>query len=204
MTALREFALDDLFKFNRVLFDPLTEVYSIGFYALRLFEFPMLTEVAVAPNGQLTGFIMGSRIRNKQKVRKGKDSEKRSSHGHVNALSIDNDYRRLGVGTLLMESFRVKLGVKRERYIDLFVRRNNQNAIKFYELLGYAKHSFLRKYYDNDDGYEMRLSLSQDVDDIHLKGQKNAIDRFYSAGRQLMKVLRMLFVRVRDAILNVL
>ncbi|TDG43206.1 hypothetical protein AWZ03_010366 [Drosophila navojoa] len=204
MTALREFAFDDLFKFNRILFDPLTEVYTIAFYASRVFEFPMLTEVAVAPNGQVTGFIMGSRVRNKQWGRNGKDSDKMGSHGHVNALSIDNDYRRLGVGTLLMESFRVKLEVKREWYIDLFVRCKNQKAIKLYELLGYTKYSLLRKYYDDDDGYEMRLPLSQDVDGICLKGRKKVIDGFHSAGRELVKVLRTLFVRLRDAILNML
>ncbi|EDW13297.1 N-alpha-acetyltransferase 20 [Drosophila mojavensis] len=204
MTALREFAFDDLFKFNRMLFDPLTEVYSNAFYAFRLLEFPMLNEVAVAPNGQLTGFIMGVRVRNERWVGNGKDPEKMSSHGHVSALAIDNDFRRLGVGTLLMESFRVKLEVKREWYIDLFVRCKNQNAIKFYELLGYAKYSLLPRYYHDDDGYEMRLPLSQDVDGTCLKGRMNAIDGLYSAGRELVKVLKMLFGMLRDAILNVL
>ncbi len=36
MTTLRQFRCDDLFKFNNVNLDPLTETYNLAFYLMYL------------------------------------------------------------------------------------------------------------------------------------------------------------------------
>lgn len=204
MTALRELAFDDLFKFNRIIFDPLTEVYSISFFVSRLIEFPMLAKVAVAPNEQLMGFAMGTRIINEDVVGDGNDSRVMGSHGHVSVVSIDSDFRRLGLGTLLMDGLKAKMEVDGDWYVDLFVRCKNQNAIKFYELLGYVKYCFLSKYYVDDYGYEMRLPLSQDVEGVCLKRKVNVIEGFYSAGQEMLQLVRVVMDRLKNAIMNML
>ncbi|XP_030561901.1 N-alpha-acetyltransferase 20 isoform X2 [Drosophila novamexicana] len=114
MTALREFTFDDLFKFNRIVFDPLTEVYSISFFMDKILEFPMLATVAVAPNEQLVGFILGSRNIMAELVGDGKNLDLISSHGHVSVLSIDLEFRRLGLGSLLMERLHASLDRQRD------------------------------------------------------------------------------------------
>lgn len=40
MTCLREFSCSDLFKFNKVNFDPLTETYALSFYMSYMARWP--------------------------------------------------------------------------------------------------------------------------------------------------------------------
>ncbi|XP_030561899.1 N-alpha-acetyltransferase 20 isoform X1 [Drosophila novamexicana] len=189
MTALREFTFDDLFKFNRIVFDPLTEVYSISFFMDKILEFPMLATVAVAPNEQLVGFILGSRNIMAELVGDGKNLDLISSHGHVSVLSIDLEFRRLGLGSLLMERLHASLDRQRDWYVCLYVRSKNQGAIRFYQLLGYVKYRWLPHFYGDDSGYEMRLPMPRDVERICLKEKDNMVDGFYSAGQQLVKLI---------------
>ena len=59
MTTLRQFTCDDLFRFNPINLDPLTETYGIGFYLQYLARWPEYFVVAEAPSGDLMGYIMG-------------------------------------------------------------------------------------------------------------------------------------------------
>ncbi|XP_064547647.1 N-alpha-acetyltransferase 20 [Drosophila montana] len=59
MTCLREMHLDDLFKFNTLVFDPFTEVYRLSFFLRHLAQWPDLAVAALSPDGQLEGFIFG-------------------------------------------------------------------------------------------------------------------------------------------------
>ncbi|XP_064547646.1 N-alpha-acetyltransferase 20 [Drosophila montana] len=204
MTALREFTFDDLFKFNRIVLDPLTEVYSISFFMAKILEFPMLAKVAVAPNGKLVGFILGSRVIKDELVGDGKDLDLISSHGHVSALSIDHEFRRLGLGSLLMERLHTSLDQQRDWYVFLFVRSKNQGAIRFYQLLGYVKYRWLPHFYGDDSGYEMRLPLPRDIERICLKEKDNMVEGFYSAGKQLVRLLMRCLVRLKNTILKAL
>ena len=76
MTTLRQFTCDDLFKFNGINLDPLTEMYGLPFYlqylARSVSVFPVLIlssisgcrwpeyfMVSESPSGMLMGYIMG-------------------------------------------------------------------------------------------------------------------------------------------------
>ncbi|KAH8391855.1 hypothetical protein KR215_005920 [Drosophila sulfurigaster] len=154
MTAFRPFTCDDLFKFNNVNFDPLTETYNLTFYTQYLAKWPELFYLAESPNEHIIGYIIG-------KV----ESEDDNWHGHVTTLSISPDYRRLGLAALLMK-FLENLSEKKHAYfVDLFVRKSNKLAFDIYTKMGYFVFRTIRDYYRGDqdeDAYDMRKALSSD------------------------------------------
>jgi N-terminal acetyltransferase B complex catalytic subunit len=76
MTTFRAFTCDDLFRFNNINLDPLTETYGIPFYLQYLAHWPEYFIVAEAPGGELMDYIMG----------KAEGSVAREEwHGHVTA-----------------------------------------------------------------------------------------------------------------------
>lgn len=189
MTTPRIFHLEDMFKFNHIVFDPLVEVYSLPFVLPKILEHPDLVLAAVAPDDRLMGFILGTRI---------VDGEKQSgsSHGHISALAVAHEYRRLGLGTRLMESLRQLLDRYKDSYVDLFVRAKNRHAIGLYETLGYVKYRWLPQFYANDHGYDMRLPLARDVERRSLDGiTKN---KFCSFANLIFNLLMLYVVGIRD------
>ncbi|KAI1726015.1 N-alpha-acetyltransferase 20 [Ditylenchus destructor] len=58
MTTIRPFEPTDLFRFNNVNLDPLTETYGLTFYLQYLINWPEYFQVAEHPNGQIMGYIM--------------------------------------------------------------------------------------------------------------------------------------------------
>ncbi|XP_067635680.1 N-alpha-acetyltransferase 20 isoform X2 [Eurosta solidaginis] len=156
MTTLRPFTCDDLFKFNNVNFDPLTETYGLSFYTQYLARWPEYFQLAESPNGQIMGYIMG-------KVEGHMDNW----HGHVTALTVSPDYRRLGLAALLMSFLEDVSEKKRAYFVDLFVRKSNKVAINMYQNLGYIIYRTILEYYAGDhdeDAYDMRKALSRDVE----------------------------------------
>mmetsp|Transcript_5767 Transcript_5767/g.9349 ORF Transcript_5767/g.9349 Transcript_5767/m.9349 type:complete len:102 (+) Transcript_5767:36-341(+) len=93
MTTLRPLAVDDLFRFNNVNLDELTETYNQSFYLQYLSQWPEYFQVQEAPDGRLMGYIMG-------KV-EGKGTD---WHGHVTAVTVAPEFRRLGLAKTLMKN----------------------------------------------------------------------------------------------------
>ncbi|XP_025963239.1 N-alpha-acetyltransferase 20 isoform X3 [Dromaius novaehollandiae] len=182
MTSLRAFTCDDLFRFNNINLDPLTETYGIPFYLQYLAHWPEYFIVAEAPGGELMGYIMG----------KAEGSVAREEwHGHVTALSVAPEFRRLGLAAKLMELleeiseklwviiwkyvqklfltfFYLFLQRKGGFFVDLFVRVSNQVAVNMYKQLGYSVYRTVLEYYSasngepDEDAYDMRKALSRD------------------------------------------
>ncbi|KAH8387262.1 hypothetical protein KR093_005927 [Drosophila rubida] len=162
MTTLRPFTCDDLFKFNNVNFDPLTETYGLSFYTQYLAKWPEYFQLAESPSEHIMGYIMG-------KVEGHMDNW----HGHVTALTVSPDYRRLGLAALLMNFLEDISEKKRAYFVDLFVRKSNKVAINMYTNLGYIIYRTILEYYSGDqdeDAYnlatflsDMRKALSRDV-----------------------------------------
>ena len=59
MTTLRPFSADDLFKFNHINLDPLTETYGINFYMQYIATWPSICATFEDPSGRLMGYILG-------------------------------------------------------------------------------------------------------------------------------------------------
>lgn len=69
-------------------------------------------------------------------------------HGHVTAITVAPEYRRLSLGRNMMDLLEL---VSDQAYhgffVDLFVRCNNNIAIGMYEGLGYSVYRRVREYY---------------------------------------------------------
>ncbi|XP_032923819.1 N-alpha-acetyltransferase 20 isoform X1 [Catharus ustulatus] len=143
MTTLRAFTCDDLFRFNNINLDPLTETYGIPFYLQYLAHWPEYFIVAEAPGGELMGYIMG----------KAEGSVAREEwHGHVTALSVAPEFRRLGLAAKLMELLEEISEKKGGFFVDLFVRVSNQVAVNMYKQLGYSVYRTVLEYYSASSG----------------------------------------------------
>ncbi|XP_010210618.1 PREDICTED: N-alpha-acetyltransferase 20 [Tinamus guttatus] len=95
-------------------------------------------------------------------------------HGHVTALSVAPEFRRLGLAAKLMELLEEISEKKGGFFVDLFVRVSNQVAVNMYKQLGYSVYRTVLEYYSarqstsvtNLDGavytLDMRKALSRD------------------------------------------
>lgn len=154
MTTIRPFTCDDLFKFNNVNLDPLTETYGLPFYMQYLAHWPEYFQVAESPSGEIMGYIMGKA-----------EGQAENWHGHVTALSVANDYRRLGLAATLMHNLEEISENKHCFFVDLFVRVSNKVAVAMYEKLGYTVYRRVLEYYSgevDEDAFDMRKALSRD------------------------------------------
>ncbi|KAH8381195.1 N-alpha-acetyltransferase 20 [Drosophila serrata] len=158
MTSLREMRFDDLFKFNSLVFDALTEVYSLTFFVEHLLEFPGLSQIAVAPGpeGRRMGYIFG---------KKENLSKKWGSQGHISALTVSAEYRRLGVATALMNYFYKALDLRGASCINLFMRCTNLVAYHLYCSLGYVHQRTVLDYYpEPENAFEMRKYIRRPME----------------------------------------
>ena len=88
-----------------------------------------------------------------------------SWHGHVTAVTVPPEYRRLGMATQLMEVLEQQSDRARGFFVDLFVRKSNQLAIDMYSKMGYSVYREVIGYYSGEENaYDMRKPLSRDVD----------------------------------------
>jgi len=162
MSVLRPFRATDLFKFNNINLDVWTETYGISFYLSYLSRWPDLCCVQEAPNGRMMGYVLGKA--------EGTSTE---WHGHVTALTVAPEYRRLSLARKMMNLLElVSDSTYKGYFVDLFVRCANVVAIGMYEGLGYSVYRRVREYYgslglgkggrDEEDAFDMRKPLSRD------------------------------------------
>nr|VWO97690.1 Palmitoyltransferase PFA3 (EC (Protein fatty acyltransferase 3) [Ganoderma boninense] len=183
MSIVRSFKATDLFKFNHMcagLFDsPLwayidghlalhsnldlwTETYAINFYLGYFCRWPDMCAVQETPQGRIMGYVIGKA--------EGRGPE---LHGHVTALTVAPEYRRLGLSRKFMAWLeRVSDENYHGCFVDLYVRCVNFAAIGMYEGLGYSVYRRVREYYSNlglgfgvrdeEDGFDMRKPLPRD------------------------------------------
>ncbi|KAI8908940.1 acyl-CoA N-acyltransferase [Gorgonomyces haynaldii] len=156
MSIVRRFVARDLFSFNNINLDPLTETYSIQSYLQYLSIWPDFFTVAESSNGKLMAYIMGKA-----------EGEGELWHGHVSALTVSPDYRRMGLARDLMDILEQVSDKMNDCYfVDLFVRTSNAVAIKMYEQFGYSVYRRVLEYYsgpDSEDAFDMRKALPRDV-----------------------------------------
>ncbi|XP_022264786.1 N-alpha-acetyltransferase 20 isoform X2 [Canis lupus familiaris] len=164
MTTLRAFTCDDLFRFNNINLDPLTETHSQG--GLGCFPVP---DSCQSKEHQV--HVPGRRINRGEVMGKAEGSVAREEwHGHVTALSVAPEFRRLGLAAKLMELLEEISERKGGFFVDLFVRVSNQVAVNMYKRLGYSVYRTVIEYYSasngepDEDAYDMRKALSRDTE----------------------------------------
>jgi ribosomal protein S18 acetylase RimI-like enzyme len=115
MTSTRPFQMNDLLRFNNVNLDVLTETYNMPFYLQYMSTGPELFTVAEAPDGSITGYMLGKA-----------EGAEELWHGHVSAVTVAPSYRRLGLARMLMEDLEsTSSNVYNAYFVDLFVRASN-------------------------------------------------------------------------------
>ncbi|PPQ66650.1 hypothetical protein CVT26_009404 [Gymnopilus dilepis] len=163
MSILRPFKASDMFKFNNINLDVWTETYGIGFYLSYLSRWPDLCCVQEAPSGRMMGYVLGKA--------EGTGPE---WHGHVTAITVAPEYRRLSLARKMMSLLEtVSEEVYQGYFVDLYVRCANVVAIEMYEKMGYSVYRRVREYYgnlgigkggkDEEDAFDMRKPLPRDV-----------------------------------------
>ncbi|KAI0091070.1 N-acetyltransferase [Irpex rosettiformis] len=162
MSVLRPFRATDMFKFNNINLDIWTETYGISFYLSYLSRWPDLCCTQEAPSGRMMGYVIGKA-----------EGPGLEWHGHVTAITVAPEYRRLSIARKMMDLLEnVSDQVYKGYFVDLYVRCNNYVAIKMYEGLGYSVYRRVREYYeslglgktakDEEDAFDMRKPLSRD------------------------------------------
>ena len=106
----------DLLKFNNVNLDPLTETYNMAFYTQYLAKWPEYCFNVTAAQGRPMGYILGKA--------EGLDEE---WHGHVTAVTVPPEYRRLGVAAQLMDMLERGSENARGYIVDLSDPNPNRN-----------------------------------------------------------------------------
>ncbi|KAH7929640.1 acyl-CoA N-acyltransferase [Leucogyrophana mollusca] len=162
MSVLRPFRATDMFKFNNINLDVWTETYGISFYLSYLSRWPDLCNVQEAPSGRMMGYVLGKA--------EGTSTE---WHGHVTALTVAPEYRRLSLARNMISRLElISDELYKGYFVDLYVRCNNALAINMYESFGYSVYRRVKEYYgslgigkggrDEEDAFDMRKPLSRD------------------------------------------
>lgn len=164
MSSTRRFRPFDLFRINPVNLDKLTETYNMNFYFQYMLRWPEFQQTVSAPDNTLMAYVIGKA-----------EGEGKEWHGHVSAVTVAPEYRRLGLASKLM-SFTESLSQQTYNcyFIDLFVRRSNRLAISMYKRMGYVVYRTIMNYYGGDeDAYDMRKPLSRDTNQASVKRLAN-------------------------------
>jgi N-terminal acetyltransferase B complex catalytic subunit len=171
MTTIRPFKMTDLLSFNSVNLDPLTETYNIGFYLDYYSRWPEYFTAASSPNNKLMAYSLGKCEgvnEDSPEINESgtKDESKKYGlwHGHVTCLTVSPEFRRLGLGNLLMNELEsVSSKIYNCWFVDLFVRKSNWKAIGMYEKFGYVGFRKVLGYYSGEeDAWDMRKKLDRD------------------------------------------
>jgi len=93
-------------------------------------------------------------------------------HGHVTAITVAPEYRRLHLAQNMMHLLeRISDQVYKGYFVDLYVRISNDKAIGMYEGLDYSVYRRVKEYYgsagpgyvEDEDAFDMRKPLSRDI-----------------------------------------
>eukprot|EP00941_MAST-03F_sp_MAST-3F-sp1_P001677 g1677.t1 len=138
------------------------------FYLEYLAKWPDYFMVNISPNGRRMAYVMG------KAEGKGEDWW----HGHVTAITVAPEYRRLGLARSLMNILEtVTTNTYNGYFVDLFVRKSNGLAIKMYEQFGYAFYRRVLGYYSGEeDAWDMRKACSRDPEKKSMIPLPEAID----------------------------
>ncbi|CAL8072242.1 unnamed protein product [Orchesella dallaii] len=163
MTSLKPFTCADLFRFNKVNFDPLTETYGLSFYMTYMARWPDYFKKIENTKSEVVGYIMGKA-----------EGIGENWHGHVTCLTVAEQYRRQGLAAKLMRNLEETSEHKRCYFVDLFVRVTNCKAIRMYESLGYIVYRTVLDYYSGDPdenafGMNSIMALMRQINNVERK-----------------------------------
>lgn len=148
MSQLCSFHARDLFSFNNVNLDNWTETYNTSFYLHYLSQWPDLSFIQRSPTGRTMGYVIGKGEGLDHGLQAHVPPSQKERHGHVTAITIAPEYRRIGLAERMMRLLEdISARVYHAYFVDLFVRPSNATAVHFYEKLGYSVYRMVTQYY---------------------------------------------------------
>ncbi|KRX03890.1 Acyl-CoA N-acyltransferase [Pseudocohnilembus persalinus] len=175
MATIKPFSLFDQLDYNNINLDICTETFGTHFYSKYISKWNEYCITMRNCTGRCQAYLLG-------KVEGDRDNdEKKNWHGHVTAITVEPDSRRQGIARFLMDYLEQVSEKFDSWYVDLFVRPSNNVAVGMYKMLGYEIYQVVNKYYCNqlgkeEDSYDMRKSLSRDVNKITSKPTGKTIE----------------------------
>ena len=131
--AARDTDVDNMYRLEQMCFD-------VEAFSTHQLQYLINTRTAISfvaeYNGAFAGFIIGLTNRN----RFGK-------YGRVYTLDVDDRFRRLGIGTVLIEALLGDLRHARCSRCFLEVKIDNSKAINLYEKIGFERCRIVPDYY---------------------------------------------------------
>ncbi|VDK83882.1 unnamed protein product [Dibothriocephalus latus] len=89
-------------------------------------------------------------------------------HGHVTALSVAPEYRRVGLAGRLMKGFEDTSERKACYFLDLFVRASNELGHNVYKKMGYVIYRRVLNYYSGKDDDEDAFGMPFRFSNVHI------------------------------------
>jgi N-terminal acetyltransferase B complex catalytic subunit len=92
------------------------------------------------------------------------EGKKHLWHGHVTAVTVAAEYRRLGCAKTLMNFLEQSTEQTYNGFfVDLFVRKSNAVAQTMYTGMGYTIYREVIGYYGEENAYDMRKAMVRDT-----------------------------------------
>ena len=134
-----------MFSVINLSFKTLTERYNPSLFNFFYENFPEGFWVC-EKNHKIVGFIVGVKTN--------------SEIARILILAVLKEYRRQGIGNILLKNFLREVAIKNIKHVELEVETKNKSAIEFYMENGFEIIDILIKFYQNGkDAYAMRLII---------------------------------------------
>ena len=153
--VIRRCEPEDIIPVMEINMKTLPEHYSDYFYESLLSELPESFIVAEIDK-KLVGYIMC-------KIEYGFSNFKKLGFvkkGHVVSVAVLEEYRKKGIGRVLVEEAMSGIKIKKSDELYLEVRCSNNEAVRLYEKIGFIIKQRLKAYYrDGEDAYLMAIEF---------------------------------------------
>lgn len=154
----------DIFSLDIVNLDRKSESFQLNYYFYYLVNHGEDCVVVSSPFTCETSFVYN---RNAYGYMIGKLEEKEGVvSAHISAITVAPGHRRNSFGRLCMNVMEMNGNLYGAYFVDLYVRKDNIPAIRFYKKLGYTVYRKVLGYYvdSGEDALDMRKSLALDED----------------------------------------
>ncbi|MCL1811753.1 MAG: GNAT family N-acetyltransferase [Methanomassiliicoccaceae archaeon] len=149
MMYVRQMTVSDIDRAFEIACLSLEERYLKEVFHFFISGWPGGQLVAVDDVGHVIGFLSGARLT--------------PDKATVPLFAVDHRYRGKGIGSRLMEEFRLRASIDGKQYIQLEVKGTSAAAISFYKKAGFTPIAYLEGFYqDGTDGVRMLRSVRGD------------------------------------------
>jgi ribosomal-protein-alanine N-acetyltransferase len=145
MLKIRRVQPQDIIGVIALAYDTLPEHYNPSIFNQFYESFPE-GFLVVVDQQHLIGFLIGVKTT--------------SDTARILMLSVQNNYRKQGIGTALLKEFLETMKHLQVSQIELEVRTTNRVALAFYKKQGFHLQQTLLQFYQNgEDAYVMKKEL---------------------------------------------